>query len=120
MEFKCFCDIMVGVRIVFYFSLFMLINYQKINVFGFYILLCFQLVIVFGNVIIIQKGFSDIIFNGLKILFVFFFDELEEQNYLEVKVEGGLKWVGGQGDILSGSIGVLFVWGSEWVWGIYE
>ena len=39
---------------------------------------------------------------------------------LEVNVTGGLKRVGGQGDILSGSTGVLLAWGSEWVRGSYE
>lgn len=39
---------------------------------------------------------------------------------LENTIEGGLKRVGGQGDILSGSTGVLMAWGSEWINGSYE
>lgn len=38
---------------------------------------------------------------------------------LDNDIQGGLKRVGGQGDILSGSTGVLLAWGSEWVHGTY-
>lgn len=102
MEFKRLCDTM------------------KINASGPHTSLCPQLATALGNATIIQKGPSDIISNGLKIPSALLSDESEEQNYLEVKVEGGLKRVGGQGDILSGSTGVLLAWGSEWVRGTYE
>lgn len=96
-------------------------NYQKIDPSGPHTSLCPQLATALGNATIIQKGPSDIISNGLKLPSSFLSDESEgEQNYLEVKVEGGLKRVGGQGDILSGSTGVLLAWGSEWVRGSYE
>lgn len=96
-------------------------NYQKIDSSGPHTSLCPQLATALGNATIIQKGPSDIISNGLKLPSSFLSDESDgEQNYLEVKVEGGLKRVGGQGDILSGSTGVLLAWGSEWVRGSYE
>jgi ATP-dependent NAD(P)H-hydrate dehydratase len=41
------------------------------------------------------------------------------EEVLENQIQGGLKRVGGQGDILSGSTGVLMAWGSEWVKGTY-
>jgi ATP-dependent NAD(P)H-hydrate dehydratase len=34
-------------------------------------------------------------------------------------VQGGLKRVGGQGDILSGTVGTLLAWGREWARGSY-
>nr|KIR46314.1 ATP-dependent (S)-NAD(P)H-hydrate dehydratase [Cryptococcus bacillisporus CA1280] len=110
MEFKRLCGTMSK-----------LMNYQKIDSSGPHTSLCPQLATALGNATIIQKGPSDIISNGLKLPSSFLSDESEgEQNYLEVKVEGGLKRVGGQGDILSGSTGVLLAWGSEWVRGSYE
>jgi ATP-dependent NAD(P)H-hydrate dehydratase len=39
---------------------------------------------------------------------------------LKSEVKGGLKRCGGQGDILSGSVGVLLAWAGEWVKGVYE
>lgn len=39
---------------------------------------------------------------------------------LKNETKGGLKRCGGQGDILSGSVGVLLAWGAEWVKGTYE
>ncbi|KAG8954629.1 hypothetical protein FRC04_011062 [Tulasnella sp. 424] len=54
----------------------------------------------FGNVTIIQKGQQDIISNG---------DRTEV-----VDVEGGLKRVGGQGDILSGTVGTFMAWGKSY------
>jgi len=54
----------------------------------------------FGNVTILQKGASDIISNG---------------NCVEVvEVQGGLKRVGGQGDILSGVVGTFLAWGKNY------
>jgi ATP-dependent NAD(P)H-hydrate dehydratase len=48
-------------------------------------------------VTILQKGPSDIISNG-------------ERNEV-IDVQGGLKRVGGQGDILSGAVGTFLAWG---------
>jgi ATP-dependent NAD(P)H-hydrate dehydratase len=76
-----------------------------------------------GNVTIIQKGATDIISNGLPIPSVLLGEgnsNDSQSEILESSVEGGLKRVGGQGDILSGSTGVLLAWGSEWVRGTYE
>lgn len=53
----------------------------------------------FGNITILQKGPSDIISNG---------DRTET-----VSIEGGLKRVGGQGDILSGVTGTFLAWGKN-------
>jgi ATP-dependent NAD(P)H-hydrate dehydratase len=47
-------------------------------------------------------------------------DSDKQSEVLQSNVEGGKKRVGGQGDILSGSTGVLLAWGSEWVKGSYE
>lgn len=44
---------------------------------------------------------------------------ISSEEVLENEIQGGLKRVGGQGDILSGSTGVLMAWGSEWVKGTY-
>jgi ATP-dependent NAD(P)H-hydrate dehydratase len=83
--------------------------------------LCPSLARALGNVTIVQKGASDIISNGLPIPAELIGEENKSQSeILEVTVEGGLKRVGGQGDILSGSTGVLLAWGSEWVNGTYE
>jgi NAD(P)H-hydrate repair Nnr-like enzyme with NAD(P)H-hydrate dehydratase domain len=80
--------------------------------------LCPLLARALKNVTIIQKGEHDIISNGMPIP-----AELIEGNsteeVLENEIQGGLKRVGGQGDILSGSTGVLMAWGSEWVKGTY-
>ncbi|KAG8891932.1 hypothetical protein FRC01_014442 [Tulasnella sp. 417] len=54
----------------------------------------------FGNVTIVQKGQQDIISNG---------DRTEV-----VDIEGGLKRVGGQGDILSGTVGTFVAWGKNY------
>ncbi|KAG8935687.1 hypothetical protein FRC02_006963 [Tulasnella sp. 418] len=51
----------------------------------------------FGNVTILQKGANDIISNG---------DRTET-----IDIQGGLKRVGGQGDILSGVVGTFLAWG---------
>ncbi|ORX35741.1 putative cytoplasm protein [Kockovaella imperatae] len=81
--------------------------------------LCPKLARALQNLTIIQKGPTDIISNGLTIPSDFFVNK-KEAEYLEESSEGGLKRVGGQGDILSGSTGVLMAWGSEWVRGTYE
>ncbi|WVF71336.1 ATP-dependent (S)-NAD(P)H-hydrate dehydratase [Kwoniella sp. CBS 6097] len=88
--------------------------------------LCPKLAEALGNATIIQKGATDIISNGLQIPSALRPDgeNSEKQggkdDILESDTEGGLKRVGGQGDILSGSTGVLMAWGSEWVKGSYE
>ncbi|ODO04828.1 ATP-dependent (S)-NAD(P)H-hydrate dehydratase [Cryptococcus amylolentus CBS 6273] len=82
--------------------------------------LCPKLASALGNLTIVQKGPTDIISNGLVIPSSLLPDEKNQQEILQNTVEGGLKRVGGQGDILSGSTGVLLAWGSEWVRGTYE
>ncbi|KIO26226.1 hypothetical protein M407DRAFT_243792 [Tulasnella calospora MUT 4182] len=54
----------------------------------------------FGNVTIVQKGQQDIISNG--------------ERTEVVDIEGGLKRVGGQGDILSGTVGTFVAWGKNY------
>ncbi|KAG8904318.1 snoRNA-binding rRNA-processing protein imp4 [Tulasnella sp. 403] len=54
----------------------------------------------FGNVTILQKGPSDIISNGTR-------TEV-------IDITGGLKRVGGQGDILSGVVGTFLAWGKNY------
>ena len=54
----------------------------------------------FGDVTILQKGASDIISNG-------------DRNEV-VDITGGLKRVGGQGDILSGAVGTFLAWGKSY------
>ena len=61
-----------------------------------------------GGVAILQKGATDIIAidtseSGQ--------DVKKNQQTVEVDVEGGLKRCGGQGDILSGSVGTMLAWG---------
>jgi len=51
----------------------------------------------FGNVTILQKGAQDIVSNG--------------ERTEVVDIEGGLKRVGGQGDITSGTVGTFLAWG---------
>jgi len=81
--------------------------------------LCPSLARSLQNLTIIQKGPTDIISNGLSVPPELVEDKGQKE-ILESDVEGGLKRVGGQGDILSGSVGVLMAWGSEWVRGSYE
>lgn len=69
---------------------------------------------------IIQKGATDVISNGLAIPDALKSSPNDNGDALFSDVLGGLKRVGGQGDILSGSTGVLMAWGSEWVKGAYE
>jgi ATP-dependent NAD(P)H-hydrate dehydratase len=86
--------------------------------------LCPRLARSLQNLTIVQKGSTDIISNGLPLLPELLSGEDQQdagkREILESSVEGGLKRVGGQGDILSGSTGVLLAWGSEWVRGSYE
>lgn len=68
-----------------------------------------------GNVTIIQKGANDVISNGAALPSLFGVTGAE----LVESTQGGLKRVGGQGDILSGSTGTLLAWGLEWARGAY-
>lgn len=54
-----------------------------------------------GNIVILQKGAQDIISNGYR-------TEVND-------TEGGLKRCGGQGDILSGTVGTFLAWGKWYV-----
>lgn len=113
MEFKRLCQALVGGN---YGSL---TDWQKIDPNSDVDTLCPQLARALQNVTIVQKGSADIISNGLVITSELLGDGTQSE-ILKGEVEGGLKRVGGQGDILSGSVGVLLAWGSEWVRGSYE
>ena len=82
--------------------------------------LCPQLARSLQNLTIIQKGETDVISNGTRIPRELLEDPSVQTEIIEGDAQGGLKRVGGQGDILSGSVGVLMAWGSEWVRGTYE
>jgi len=56
-----------------------------------------------GDIVILQKGEIDIISNA--------------HRTLTVDAQGGLKRCGGQGDILSGTVGTLLAWGKSYVEG---
>ncbi|KAI8980388.1 Ribokinase-like protein [Pilobolus umbonatus] len=60
----------------------------------------------FGGVTIVQKGSVDYISNGDKVL--------------RCDTEGGLKRMGGQGDILSGLIGTFLAWGKGYEDGVWK
>lgn len=77
---------------------------------------CAELARSLGNVTVIQKGGEDIISNGLALPKSFGVDA----DCLVETTEGGLKRVGGQGDILCGTTGTLLAWGREWARGTYE
>lgn len=67
------------------------------------------------NIVIVQKGSDDIISHGALLPPIF-------KNHTDTLVDstpGGLKRVGGQGDILSGTTGTLLAWGREWARGAY-
>lgn len=75
------------------------------------------------NTTILQKGAVDIISNGFPIPASLLPTDVKPDGKLEIlknEIKGGLKRCGGQGDILSGSVGVLLAWGGEWVKGAYE
>ncbi|KAG7093828.1 hypothetical protein E1B28_007467 [Marasmius oreades] len=54
-----------------------------------------------GGVTVLQKGKEDVIATHTE----------SENNVMNVDVEGGLKRCGGQGDILSGTVGTFMAWG---------
>ncbi|CAO3685760.1 unnamed protein product [Umbelopsis ramanniana] len=60
----------------------------------------------FGGVTIVQKGSSDLISNGKEVLVC--------------DAEGGLKRMGGQGDILSGVIATFLAWGKGYEDGVWK
>ncbi|KAG2184534.1 hypothetical protein INT43_000443 [Umbelopsis isabellina] len=60
----------------------------------------------FGGVTIVQKGSSDLISNGKEVLIC--------------DAEGGLKRMGGQGDILSGVIATFLAWGKGYQDGVWK
>jgi ATP-dependent NAD(P)H-hydrate dehydratase len=99
-----------------------LIDKQGIDQSGDAETICPKLARSLGNATIIQKGQTDIISNGLPLPAALLSgsDAEKQCEVLRSDVQGGLKRVGGQGDILSGSTGVLLAWGSEWVKGTYE
>jgi ATP-dependent NAD(P)H-hydrate dehydratase len=68
------------------------------------------------NIVIIQKGADDIISHGA---LVPDFISVQSSDTLVDSIQGGLKRVGGQGDILSGTTGTLLAWGREWARGAY-
>jgi len=57
-----------------------------------------------GHVTVVQKGATDVISNGYEVL------KCEE--------EGGLKRTGGQGDVLSGTIGTFLAWAKNYEAGV--
>ncbi|ORY98907.1 H-hydrate dehydratase [Syncephalastrum racemosum] len=59
-----------------------------------------------GGVIIVQKGPTDLITNGKEVL------KCEQQ--------GGLRRVGGQGDILSGTLGTFLAWAKAYEEGVWQ
>jgi len=65
--------------------------------------------------VIIEKGADDIISHGGRLPPIFGLDT----DTLVDRTPGGLKRVGGQGDILSGTAGTLLAWGREWARGAY-
>jgi ATP-dependent NAD(P)H-hydrate dehydratase len=86
--------------------------------------LCPQLARALQNTTILQKGASDIVSNGLELPSALLPENQRsskkgKREILKNEVKGGLKRCGGQGDILSGSVGVLLAWGTEWVNGTY-
>lgn len=60
-----------------------------------------------GGVTVLQKGPSDIISTNTSKTK----DAKNEVETIEVDIEGGLKRCGGQGDILSGTVGAFLAWG---------
>lgn len=83
--------------------------------------LCPKLARALENTTILQKGAVDIISNGLPIpASLRGGEDKHDTEILKNSIEGGLKRCGGQGDILSGSTGVLLAWGTEWTKGTYE
>ncbi|KAI9491558.1 H-hydrate dehydratase [Zychaea mexicana] len=65
-----------------------------------------QLSKAFGGVTIVQKGKVDLISNGKEVL--------------RCETEGGLRRVGGQGDILSGTLGTFLAWGKLYEDGTWD
>ena len=124
MEFKRLCEKMAS-PLSLHCSLLIMLTTQQIDAASSPETLCPRLASALQNVTIIQKGETDIISNGLPVPSELLGDDAQsdeqgESKVLISKVRGGLKRVGGQGDILSGSTGVLMAWGNEWVRGTYK
>jgi ATP-dependent NAD(P)H-hydrate dehydratase len=74
--------------------------------------------------VVLQKGASDYISDGstLPALFTISSSSSSSSDSPDTLIDstpGGLKRVGGQGDILSGTVGALLAWGREWARGAY-
>lgn len=86
--------------------------------------LCPALAKALGHVTVVQKGATDLISNGRPLTLNFYSSNgsggQEEQTTLECKEEGGLKRCGGQGDVLSGTTGLMLAWAGLWSEGTYE
>ncbi|CDZ97341.1 Predicted sugar kinase [Phaffia rhodozyma] len=80
--------------------------------------LCPDLASALGNVTVIQKGATDIISNGRPIEFLD--SSVENNKILENNTKGGLKRCGGQGDVLSGTVGCMAAWAGMWAEGDYN
>ncbi|KAG2075640.1 Ribokinase-like protein [Suillus decipiens] len=73
---------------------------------------------VLGGVVILEKGPTDLIVSdttgeaaSLGASKMDEGDEEQQREVVEVDVEGGLKRCGGQGDVLSGTVGAMLAWG---------
>lgn len=73
-----------------------------------------------GGVTILEKGGDDMISNGSRIPSALLQSSSEDTDMLVDSVQGGLKRVGGQGDILCGTVATLLAWGREWANGTYK
>ena len=121
MEFQRLCEVMVGRFFRRRLNISLTVGFQKIDPKSDPATLCPRLARSLQNLTIIQKGSTDIISNGMPIPAELLAEGhgRDQPETLLGEVEGGLKRVGGQGDILSGSTGVLMAWGTEWVRGSF-
>lgn len=85
-----------------------------------------QLSKAFGGVTIVQKGSEDYIANADQgnfcIFFFFFYIQKDIETFIVLKcdAEGGLKRMGGQGDILTGIIAAFLAWGKGYEDEVWE
>jgi NAD(P)H-hydrate repair Nnr-like enzyme with NAD(P)H-hydrate dehydratase domain len=90
--------------------------------------LCPALAKALGHVTVVQKGATDLISNGHLLTFSSSAassdggegGEKKRETTLECAEEGGLKRCGGQGDVLSGTTGLMLAWAGLWSEGTYE
>ncbi|KAI9272883.1 Ribokinase-like protein [Phascolomyces articulosus] len=73
-----------------------------------------------GGVTIVQKGRVDLITNGQEGKQIFYHYENFVFLFYRCETEGGLRRVGGQGDILSGTLGTFLAWGRLYEEGVWE